>query len=530
MTAFTARSAVPVNSLSGLFVNSGTGPGPSEPVVSLAGFDVVAQFSRRILQAQVNRSLSQRSVSTLSAFLPWGSVPLPPSLVALIPMLFRLTLSERQARLELRLVDPYISAMRWPSSLVTGTGGVEAPDATVVSLKRFVDIGWRVEINVLTAKPPDTVAPSVPSNAPAPSSGVRPSPVITSGLLASSTGSSSGSSDSSWDRVTLVTGTAVTSATAHLSVLSNLWRFGMDLDFSDTAASITPDAPAMADFLATDAGKNLLGQALAPLRAATGVELCPQVAPGGALSASYVQRLNLPAFQVQDLLLADTSGNSVLCFCAQLATTTGGVARLVQSYLQGEDFAYVVSTSVLSPALKARWNAAASGLSIVSYVPIQAPNNSSSSQTAPSHAQIQVSFSNILDDVSILAATDNRGDPVRLLSKQSIQLLHLWDPNGNELKDLGSLAEPQVLPLAIPMCLFSSTGAPPESIQPNFRDLLLKLMATVFFPMLDSYSVSSTSISGFASSATKTLFIRWALNSAFGSIFTPVSGKGESVQ
>ena len=180
---------------------------------------------------------------------------------------------------------------------------MEAPDATVVSLQRFVDIGWRVEINVLTAKPPDTVAPSVPSNAPAPSSGARPSPVITSGDLASSTGSSSGS-DSSRHRVTLVTGTAVTSATAQLSILSNLWRFGTDLDFSDTAASITPDAPAMADFLATDAGKNLLGQALAPLRAATGVELSPQVAPGGALSASYVQRLNLPAFQVQDLLLA----------------------------------------------------------------------------------------------------------------------------------------------------------------------------------------------------------------------------------
>ena len=68
MTAFTARSAVPANSLSGLFVNSGTGP--SEPVVSLAGFDVVAQFSRRILQAQVNRSLSQRSVSDSVHFCP----------------------------------------------------------------------------------------------------------------------------------------------------------------------------------------------------------------------------------------------------------------------------------------------------------------------------------------------------------------------------------------------------------------------------------------------------------------------------
>jgi hypothetical protein len=140
--------------------------------------------------------------------------------------------------------------------------------------------------------------------------------------------------------------------------------------------------------------------------------------------------------------------------------------------------------------------------------------NGNSNQSAPWRAQIQVSFSNFLDDVSIVAATDNRSDPVRLLSKQTIQLLHLWDPNGNEQTDLGPLAEPLAKPFVIPMCLFSSIGASPDSLQPNFKDLLLNLMVAIFFPVLDSYSVSSTSISGLASSAMKTLFIRWALNSA----------------
>ena len=518
----TARSAVPVDSLSGIFFDSGSGVGTSEAVVSLAGFDVLAQFSRLLLQTQVSQSLSQNSLSSLSSFVPWGSIPLPPSLVALIPMLVRNTLSAWQARLELRFVDPYIAGMRWPSPVAVGTGGVaEKPDARVLSQQRFVDIGWRVEINLLKAPRPNAVASSVPSGAPpAPSPGVAP---VTSGLLGFSASSSSTSSDSSWERVTLVSGTAITSATAQLSVPANLWRFGMELDFADTAASITADAAAMSDFMATDAGKNMLSQALAPLKAATGIELCPEVAPCGALSASCIQSQNLPQFHVQDVLLADTSGNSVLtdmsggpvlCLCAQLATTGGGVTRLVQSYLKGGDFAYAVSTGVLSAALKAQWDIAASGFSIIRNVPVPPASNGNSNQSAPWRAQIQVSFSNILDDVSIVAATDSRGDPVRLLSKQTIQLLHLWDPNGNEQTDLGPLAEPLIKPFVIPMCLFSSTGASPDSLQPNFKDLLLNLMVAIFFPVLASYSVSSTSISGLASSAMKTLFIRWALNSA----------------
>uniref|UniRef100_Q01Y60 Uncharacterized protein n=1 Tax=Solibacter usitatus (strain Ellin6076) TaxID=234267 RepID=Q01Y60_SOLUE len=504
--ALTAISSIAsLTNLSGIMTEPGSAGATTGGAVSLAGFDVVVQMSRRLLQSELEQSLAAGNLAALSAYVPWGSVAVPASLLATMSTAFRLTLSLRPARLELRLVGAYLADFHWPPPNPVNTGGGTTTTANLVLQRPTVDVGWQVEINILTPKPVATQARAVTPS----TSGAVGSQQAGNSQTAT-TGQPSGSSDAGWDRTTLVSGNAVTSAFAELVVPANLWRFFMELDFSNTSATVTSNAAAVTDFVAGDAGRNMLSQALAPLKAAAGIQLTPEIAPAGAVSAGTVQARSLPPFTVQSVLLSDAKGNPILCLCAQLAGSTGGVARLVTSFLNGKDFAYGVSTRVLSPALKTQWSVAATGLTITGITPVDLPQGDGKPDFT-GQAQLRISFSNMLDDVSIVAATDNRGDPVRLLSTETIQLLNLWDQDGNLQTNLGPLAQPQTAPLLIPVCLFASGGDPPNALQAQVRDFIAQLLLTMAFPILDPFAVDSTSISGFASSAMQTLLVRWAL-------------------
>lgn len=506
-----------LTTVSGVFTMgvSATAPQPAT-AVSLAGYDAIVQMSRDLLGSQVEQSLAGSNLSALSASLPWNSVSLPASLLAAIPQTLRLTLSARVAYLEVRLVSPFISDFHWPDPPPGPPVGLPVASVVIPGQQRSVDLGWQIQINV--AIPGTGLAASVVRSG---GSG-EPNPVSVSGAVgAGGTGTQSGNGGSQVGRTTLATGTAVTTALAELAVASNLWIFGMNLDFSGTSASLAPGAPAaISDFLATADGQNLLNQALGPLRAAAGIQLTPEIAPGGALSASFVRSMNLPPFNVGDILLSDANGNPVLCLLAELGSNTGGVARLVQPFLNGADFAYGVSTSVLNPALTAQWNLATTGLTIVGNVPVDVPANGSSPGFT-GRAQLRTTFSTILNNVSIEAATVG-GDAVRLLSSQTIQLLNLWDQNGKPVTNLGALTQPQTSALVLPVQLSGGAGPSPDSLQSNFQNLLVQLMLAMVFPILDPFPVDSNSITGFASSALGTLLVRWALVPA--STIVPVGG------
>jgi hypothetical protein len=508
--AFTAiRSIASLTNLSGVMVDPGSAGATTGGAVSLAGFDVVVQMSRRLLQSELEQSLAAGNLAALSAYVPWGSVAVPPSLLATMSTAFRLTLSLRPARLELRLLGAYLADFHWPPPNPVNTGGGNTTTAALTLQRPTVDVGWQVEINILTPRPVATQGNLARTGSGA-SSGLSGAQQAGNAQTAT-TGQPSGSSDAGWDRTTLVRGIAITSALADLAVPANLWRFFVELDFSGTSATVTSDAAAVTEFVASDAGKNMLSQALAPLKAAAGIQLTPGIAPAGAVSASIVQARNLPPFAVQSIMLSDQKGNPILCLCAQLGAATGGVARLVAPFLNGKDFAYGVSTSVLSPALKTQWNIAATGLTITGVIQVDLPQGDGHPDFT-GQAQLQLSLSDVLDDVSIVAATDNRGDPVRLLSTETIQLLNLWDQDGNLQSNLGVLGQPQTGPLLLPICLFASGGDPPDALQAQMRDFVAQLLLTMAFPILDPFSVDSTSISGFASSAMQTLLVRWGLS------------------
>lgn len=513
------------------------------PVDTLAGFDVVAQFSHALLNQQVVRSLDYRGLARLSAYAPWGTLPLPPSLAALVPSRLALQLSAVEARLEVRLVSPQLAALHWPVDVIAGDTGPVVATARrsagsraarqptmgrtrAVGRGRTADVVWRVEINLLTERldlglqTGGLQARAVATTGGRPATGSRP-PVATDLTDLVMTDDVPGGDGRTWDRLTLATGRAVTGADAFLKVPAGLWRFGMGLDFSETTASVSADTAAVTDFLATDGGRNLLTQALAPLRAASGVRLSADVAPAGPLSAAAVQRFGLAPFTVRDLLLIGDRGQQILCLCADLGAGGGGVLRSVRSLLNRQDFAYAVSQDVLKPAIAVRWKAAAPGVSFVGQAPVDLPVGNDPEVTRPGVAELSISFLDTLDDIAIKVMPEGHRDAVRLLGRQRLHLLKLWDHEGKRITDLGELAQPREEPLVLPVDLFETGGISSADINPSLRDLVTKLVEILIFPMIQPSSIRADSLSGFCSSARRTLLVCWTLRTWRDDILAP---------
>lgn len=512
MALSTAESVLGLSGLTGMRANPGAVATPQAGAVSLAGFDAVIQVSRNLMQAVVEQSLSVNNVDTPGAMAPWDSVTLPTSVLAAIPPRLRNMLSSVPAYAEVRLVEPYLAAFHWPQTIVISPTGPAAPHM-FGHRPPSVDLVWQLQINL--ARPRLTLAPEETARTLAGSFGppIPPRAFTAAPPAAPNTGS--------YDRTTLATASVTTSATAYIDVNTKQWCFGLNLDFSATSPTFSSGDTALTDFLTTGEGKNLCDRALAPLKVAV-VQLTPEVAPGGSLSAAAAaQAESMAPFSVQDILLSDANGNPLICLCVHLGSASGGVARLVQPFLNHGDFAYGVSTSVLSPALKARWAIAATGLTHVAAVPVDIPPSDGNAGFTGT-AQLRTTFSDKLNDVSIRAVADNGGDTIRLLSSMTVQLLQLWDNTGKQVTDLGPLAQPAESPLVVPIRLFAKDtaggGAPPAGV----ANLLLQLLATMVYPLLNPLSIDPATISGYASAALQTLAVRWSLTKA--NIVAPTSG------
>jgi hypothetical protein len=452
---------------------------------------------------------------------PWGSTAVPSSLLAVIPPQQRVMLSTMPARLDVRLSRPYLSSLRWPPDISAGdsvsTTTTMARSARRIR-SRLADVGWLVEVAVLTQRPTTgTVGsawgafdthPAIDVAADEMTTGTTPVP----------------EDDSSWDRFVLGSGTAVTTADVVVDNPPSLWRFGLILDFAEAEAAVTSDQEGVTEFLGSDVGKALLAQALVPLRARYGVRLSPPIAPAGALTTAAVARTELPAFEVEDLLLVDGRGGPVLCLCAQLAGSNAGVKSRVQLLLAGQDFAYAVSEDVMRPAYEVCWTALTRGATFVGETPVELPVGDDPNVTETGRAQMLTTFSPTLDDVAIKATAQGHGDAVRLLVTQNVQLLRLWDHDGKEIKDLGDLAKPAAEPTILPISIFESNGGSPDSMNPNFKDLLLKLLIIQVFPTLEPFPARMRSVTGYCSGAMKTVLVRWSLVIWRDDLVAPNSG------
>ena len=132
-------------------------------------------------------------------------------------------------------------------------------------------------------------------------------------------------------------------------------------------------------------------------------------------------------------------------------------------------------------------------------------------------------LSDTLTESSITASSQNTlGDPLRLVSEQTVQLLALWVPDGKQVSDLGNLAAPAVEPLVLSLQMFDQPSGSQPQVRPALLHLLVALLRPIYFPMIEGFTVAD--IAGFSSSALRALVIRWNLASPLDVTKAPVTG------
>ena len=102
--------------------------------------------------------------------------------------------------------------------------------------------------------------------------------------------------------------------------------------------------------------------------------------------------------------------------------------------------------------------------------------------------------------------------------------MRLWDHDGKEITELGDLAKPADEPTILPISPFEAKGGSPSAMNPNFADLLLKLVVIQLFPTLEPFPARIGSVTGYCSAAMKTVLVRWSLRTWRDDIVAPTTG------
>jgi hypothetical protein len=194
----------------------------------------------------------------------------------------------------------------------------------------------------------------------------------------------------------------------------------------------------------------------------------------------------------------------------------------LQPFLEISDFGYAVSTSILEPALKARWTLYVGGASLAGETSFEAPLDEDGSDTETLRAQMTVRFGDALDSVSLRASAGDKGDGLLLVGRQTIQLLNIWRESNDRVEDLGALGRPSDVPMAMLFYLFDKAN--PADARQDLRERLMKLLLVLPYPLLQRSAVSSASLSGFASAPLKTVLMRWGLKTVFDDVATDTHG------
>jgi hypothetical protein len=376
------------------------------------------------------------------------------------------------------------------------------------------DLGWTLDVNLFV---PRAVAPPTTATTGGTGAGTGGGG-IGAGAFSPGTGPLSAIGDFSLtptnvlpdgDRITLASGTARMRAPTDVVVSDPTLQFWLAIDFTGVRATYASDDPALAEFLATDGATSLLAQAVAPLLNASSVPLSPRIAPAGSVPAVRVLALQLPPLRVHQLVLPDDAG-AVLTLCGSLGAGSEGSDALVRTFLGGHDFAWYVSDKLFGPALTLLWQANAIRVPIVADVPVEMPVSSDSDETGEGLARVQSQLGDTLTRSSVEASDNAFGDPLQLESEQTVQLLRLWDPNGQEITDLGDYGKPATVPFVIRLLMFDMPPAgSKQELQPTATAFLKALLRPMYVPMLESPPLWR--VDGFSSCALRCMVARWSL-------------------
>ncbi len=475
-----------------------------------SGYDAVIQFSNRLLNQALNFNLQQDGLNILSARVPYQSGQLTPGLQAVAAAQVRHPDEVASVSLEVVLLSPAVSSLYVfapPVIDVNSSGAL--PSARSRSVGRFAstaNITWVIQVNLF--QPTLRATAAQPASTPPPAGGARGLGVdaVNGGFATVATAEPLvGGGLPSGSRMTIARGTALMHGTMSVGVAANLFRFCSQVDCGASPSTYQSTDAAMTEFLATPLATALLAQAVAPLVNGYLTRISPTVALAGNLNAGQVAALHLPAMHVAQEVLSDSSGQ-ILTLCATLGpSSTGGS---VGSLLGGNDFCGYVGERVFRPVLLARWNANALRVPVVAEVPVELPVSQGSTQTGQGVARIQVSLSETLQQARLEPSDTYLGDPLQLISQQTVRLLRMWNPGGDEVTDLGTLADPAVVPLVINLQLYDKLPAgATQNVHPMVQAFLTALMAPLYVPIVEK--LHGERFTGFASSSLHAVLLRW---------------------
>jgi hypothetical protein len=489
-----------------------------QPGAVPAGFDAIVQISTKLLDWTLARNLAAGNLDPLSARVPYQPEQVSPKLRALIqPLLSKRPVNSVVDRpppqIEVQILDPVAQPLSWPPPVDGLPGGTMAAAVGPGRGKKTLVLVWTVQVNLFWPAPP--VQPTTMGG------GTTGGSSTTGGRGALGVSGASGTLTNSGqvvvlppplpdgERTLLTQGTATMSVPSQLSINSALYQFQLVVNFEGVKPSYASGDPVMTEFLKTPLATSLLAQAIAPLLNQYAVGLSPTIALAGSLSPTQVAQTQLPALHVDDMVLSDNKGQ-LIAFCVTLGNDSHGAFSMVIPFLAGQDFAYYASGNVFTPVLKGLWLANAILTPVVSDVPVQLPVSQGSSEMGTGRARVQVNLSNTLSEAALIASTDSAlGDPMRLVSQQTVQLLALWDPGGNQITDLGGLAKAATLPFALTLQMFDKVATVQHTLQPPLSTLLWAMLRPLYFPMVEQYAV--TAVGGFTSSPLSAIVSRWSL-------------------
>ena len=106
-------------------------------------------------------------------------------------------------------------------------------------------------------------------------------------------------------------------------------------------------------------------------------------------------------------------------------------------------------------------------------------------------ARVELTLSDTLEESTIAASTS--GDLFQLVGEQTVQLLALWDPDGNPVGDLGDLAKPTVEPFTLGVRLFPPAGATTPPVDSPVQQLFASLFTPLYRPLLEQFAIEDVS-------------------------------------
>jgi hypothetical protein len=480
------------------------------------GYDVVAQCSNRLLNYALNFNLAQDGLDILSARVPYDPAQVSPGLRGLIANQLRHAGLLAGVELEVVLLDPSVGNLYVPApppSEATPGGGIARRASSSRSARPgqpSAELTWTLQVNLFQARPVATGA-VVSAGSPGPGAagnqvrGVLGMQPVNVGPAEGATNSSPGGALPQGSRTTLAQGTAVMQGKMNVGVLLDLLRFWMQLDLGGSAPTYNSAQPVLTEFLATSLAAGMLAQAVAPLVQGYDARISPTIAVAGNLGAARIASLDLGNPNVAPQVTTDSKGQ-VLTFCANFGRSLP--PGFIGSFLNGRDFACYVTERVFGPILIQRWNANAIRVPITATVPVEMQVSEGSAQTGQGTAQVQLNISDVLKQSSIQPSDLSLGDPLQLVSEQTVQLLHLWDPSGNEVTQLGSLADPSTKPLVMNLQLFDPL--PPgaqQNVNPLVQSFIAALLSPIYRPITED--LGADNVGGFTSSSLHALVVTW---------------------